>query len=228
VDVNVLRIAWVIARKDLVVEMRSRELAYTTLFFAVACVLVFAFAFIRQGRTPEDVAAGILWVALAFSGTMALGRAFERERQAETLRALLLAPVERASIYLGKLAGLLVLMAAVEAVVVPLVALLFDAPLWRAPGLLIALLAAGTLGFAGVGTLFAAMLVRAHSRDVLLPILLYPITVPVMIAGVRGTAAIFAAEPNFDAARAWLSMLVFFDAIFVTMALWVFAPVMNE
>ncbi len=110
----------------------------------------------------------------------------------------------------------------------PLVALLFDAPLWRAPGLLIALLAAGTVGFAGVGTLFAAMLVRAHSRDVLLPILLYPITVPVMIAGVRGTAAIFAAEPNFDAARAWLSMLVFFDAIFVTMALWMFAPVMNE
>jgi heme exporter protein CcmB len=228
VDVNVLRIAWVIARKDLVVEMRSRELAYTTLFFAVACVLVFAFAFIRQGRTPEDVAAGVLWVALAFSGTMALGRAFERERQAETLRALLLAPVERASIYLGKLGGLLVLMAAVEVVIVPLVALLFDAPLGRAPGLLMALLAAGTLGFAGVGTLFAAMLVRAHSRDVLLPILLYPITVPVMIAGVRGTAAIFATEPNFDAARAWLSMLVFFDAIFVTMALWVFAPVMNE
>jgi len=226
--VNVLRVAWVIARKDLVVEMRSRELAYTTLFFAVACVLVFAFAFIRQGRTPEDVAAGILWVALAFSGTMALGRAFERERQAETLRALLLAPVERASIYLGKLGGLLVLMAAVEVVIVPLVALLFDAPLGRAPGLLMALLAAGTLGFAGVGTLFAAMLVRAHSRDVLLPILLYPITVPVMIAGVRGTAAIFATEPNFDAARSWLSMLIFFDAIFVTIALWVFAPVMNE
>jgi heme exporter protein CcmB len=226
--VKVLRIAWVIARKDLVVEMRSRELAYTTLFFAIACVLVFSFAFLRQGRTPEDVAAGILWVALAFSGTMALGRAFERERQAETLRALLLAPVERASIYLGKLAGLLVLMAAVEAVIVPVVGLLFDAPLARAPGLLIALLAAGTLGFAGVGTLFAAMLVRAHSRDVLLPILLYPITVPVMIAGVRGTAAIFANEPNFDAARAWLSMLIFFDAIFVTMALWVFAPVMNE
>jgi heme exporter protein CcmB len=228
VDVKVLRVAWVIARKDLVVEMRSRELAYTTLFFAIACVLVFSFAFLRQGRTPDDVAAGILWVALAFSGTMALGRAFERERQAETLRALLLAPVERASIYLGKLAGLLVLMATVEAVIVPVVGLLFDAPLARAPGLLIALLAAGTLGFAGVGTLFAAMLVRAHSRDVLLPILLYPITVPVMIAGVRGTAAIFAAEPNFDAARAWLSMLIFFDAIFVTMALWVFAPVMNE
>ena len=94
---NVLRAAWLIARKDLLVEMRSRELAYTTLFFGIACVLVFSFAFVRQGRAPEDVAAGILWVALAFSGTMALGRAFERERQAETLRALLLAPTERAA-----------------------------------------------------------------------------------------------------------------------------------
>jgi heme exporter protein B len=225
---NVLKAAWLIARKDLLVEARSRELAYTTLFFSVACVLVFAFAFVREGRPLDDAAAGILWVAVAFSGTLALGRAFERERQAETLRALLLAPAERASIYLGKLAGLLVLMAGVEIVLVPIVGLLFSAPILRAPWLLAALLAAGTLGFAGVGTLFAAMLVRAHSRDVLLPVLLYPITVPVIIGGVRGTAAIFSAEPNLEAAASWLSMLVFFDAVFVTLALWTFAPVMTE
>jgi len=108
------------------------------------------------------------------------------------------------------------------------VAFLFQVPLFSWPLHLLALLVLGTVGFSCVGTLFAAMLMRSRTRDVLLPILLYPITVPVMIAGVRGTAAIFAAEPNFDAARAWLSMLVFFDAIFVTMALWVFAPVMNE
>jgi len=225
---STLRSAWLIARKDLLVEARSRELAYTTLFFAVACVLVFSFAFVTEGKAVEGAAAGILWVALAFSGTLALGRAFERERQSETLRALLLAPAERAAVYLGKLAGLLVLMAAVEIVVVPVVGLLFAAPIGRAPWLLAALLGAGTLGFAGVGTLFAAMLVRAHSRDVLLPVLLYPITVPVIIAGVRGTGAIFAADPNFDAAVAWLSMLVFFDAVFVTLALWTFAPVMEE
>ena len=225
---SVLRAAWLIARKDLLIEARSRELAYTTLFFAIACVLVFAFAFVREGRALEDAAAGILWVAVAFSGTLALGRAFERERQSETLRALLLAPTERAAIYLGKLAGLLVLMAGVEIVLVPVVGLLFSAPVLRAPWLLAALLAAGTVGFAGVGTLFAAMLVRAHSRDVLLPVLLYPITVPVIIAGVRGTAAIFAADPNLEAATAWLSMLVFFDAVFVTLALWTFAPVMSE
>ena len=225
---GVLRAAWLIARKDLVVEARSRELAYTTLFFAMAAVLVFAFSFVREGRAPEDAAAGILWVAIAFSGTLALGRAFERERQAETLRALLLAPVERASIYLGKLFGLLLLMAGLELVLVPVIALLFNAPLGRAPWLLAALLICGTVGFASVGTLLAAMLVRAHSRDVLLPIVLYPLAVPVVIGGVRGTAALFALEPDVAMAQTWLSMLVFFDAVFLTLALWLFAPVMSD
>jgi heme exporter protein CcmB len=226
--VGVLRAAWLIARKDLVVEARSRELAYTTLFFSMAAVLVFAFSFVREGRAPEDAAAGILWVAIAFSGTLALGRAFERERQGETLRALLLAPVERASIYLGKLFGLLLLMAGLELVLVPVIALLFNAPLGRAPWLLAALLISGTVGFASVGTLLAAMLVRAHSRDVLLPIVLYPLAVPVVIGGVRGTAALFALEPDVAMAQTWLSMLVFFDAVFLTLALWLFAPVMSD
>jgi heme exporter protein CcmB len=226
---SVLRDALLIARKDILIEVRSRELIYTTLFFAVATVLVFAFALVRPDRPPiEDAPAGILWVAVAFSGTLALGRTFERERQSETLRALLLAPVERAAVYLGKLAALLVLMIVVEIVLVPIVALLFEAPIGRAPALLAGLLVSGTVGFAAVGTLFAAMLVRAQSRDVLLPILLYPMSVPVVIAGVRGTAAIFAAEPDLGIAQTWLAMLVFFDAVFVTLALWTFGPVMSE
>jgi heme exporter protein CcmB len=220
-----LSTAWLVARKDLRVEWRSRELLYTTLFFAAACVLVFAFAF---GSPSAETAAGVLWVAVMFSGTVALGRTFERERQSETLRALLLAPVERGAIYLGKLVGLLILMAGIQIVLVPVVGLLFSAPIGRAPWLLAALLAAGTLGFASVGTLFSAMLSRAHSRDILLPMLLYPITVPVVIAGVEGTAAIFAAEPSLAMAEMWLSMLVFFDAVFVTLALWTFGPVMGE
>ena len=226
---NLLHAVWTIARKDLVIEARSRELAYTTLFFAVSVVLVFSFSFVNEhGVAFTDAAAGILWVAIAFSGTLALGRTFERERQADTLKALLLSPAERPAVYIGKLAGVLLLMLAVEAFMVPLVGLLFQAPIGRAPLLLIGLLVAGTLGFAAVGTLFAAMLIRAHSRDVLLPVLLYPITVPLVIAGVRGTASIFAAEPNLAVAQAWLSMLVFFDAVFLTLALWVFGPVMSE
>jgi heme exporter protein CcmB len=183
---------------------------------------------VRGRDVPEDAPAAILWIALAFAGTLALTRVFERERQGETLRALLMAPSARAGVYLGKLVSLLCLMFLVEALLVPLVALFFRAPLFAVTGHLLALLAAGTIGFAAVGTLFAAMLVRAQSRDVLLPVLLYPMTVPVLIGGVRGTAAILAAEPNFAAAQAWLSILIFFDATVVLLALWTFAPVMSE
>lgn len=222
------RAVWVITRKDLLIEARTREILFTTMFFAVACVMVFAFGFVREGRAVTDAAAGILWIAIAFSGTLALGRAFERERQGETLRALLMAPVDRPALYLGKLVGILILLAAVEAIVVPLVALMFQAALFEHLILMLALLAAGTVGFAAVGTLFAAMLVRARTRDVMLPILLYPITVPVIIAGVRGTAALLQPENGEAMARAWLAMLVFFDVVFITLALWTFEPVMTE
>src|SRR6186713_3128591 len=121
------RVVWLILRKDLTVEVRSREIAYTTIFFAVSCVLVFAFALVKEGKPPEDGAAGILWIAIAFSGTLALGRTFERERQSETLRALLLAPTARPAVYIGKLLGIVALLAGVEVILVPLVAFLFEA-----------------------------------------------------------------------------------------------------
>ena len=222
------RTAWLVLRKDLTVEVRSREIAYTTLFFAVSCVLVFAFALVREGRPIEDGAAGILWIAIAFAGTLALGRTFERERQSETLRALLLAPADRPAIYVGKLLGIIALLGAAELVLVPLVALLLQAPLLTRPLWLAAIVVSGTVGFAAVGTLFAAMLVRARTRDVLLPVLLYPITVPVIIAGVRATAALL--QPEFDAAivRFWLMLLLTFDVVFVTLALWTFEPLMTD
>jgi len=223
-----IRLAWLILRKDLTVEVRSGEIAYTTLFFAVACILIFAFALVREGRAPEDGAAGILWIAVMFAGNLALGRAFERERQAETLRALLLAPAPRPAVYLGKLFGIIVLLIGAEAVLVPLIALLFQAPLLAHPFWMTAILVAGTTGFAAVGTLFAAMLVRARSRDVLLPVLLYPITVPVIIAGVRGTATLLQPELDAGIIRFWLALLVTFDVVFVTLALWTFEVVMTD
>ena len=223
-----LTVAVLIMRKDLRVETRSLELFLTTLFFAVSSVLVFAFGFVRDGRPVENAAAGILWIAIAFAGTLALGRTFERERYHDVLRALLLAPVDRPAIYVGKLLGILALLAAVEAVVVPLIALLFQAPLFRHPVLLFLLLLLGTLGFTAVGTLFGAMLVRARSRDVLLPVLLYPITIPVIIAGVRGTAVLLQPEMDLAMARAWIGMLAFFDVVFITLSLWTFEPVMTE
>ena len=223
------RAVWLILRKDLTIEVRSGEIAYTTLFFAVSCILMFAFALVRDGRAPEDGAAGLLWIAIAFSGTLALGRTFERERQAETLRALLMAPAARPAVYVGKLLGIVALLAGVEVVLVPLVTVLFEArALLNHPFWLAAILAAGTLGFAAVGTLFAAMLIRARTRDVLLPVLLYPVIVPVMIAAVRGTAVLL--QPEFDeqVAAFWLALLTTFDVVFVTLALWTFEPVMTD
>jgi heme exporter protein B len=226
--VTFLRVAWLVMRKDLTVEVRSREVLYTTAFFALSCVLVFAFALVKEGQPLEDAAAGILWIAIAFAGTLALGRTYERERHTETLRALMLAPVGRSAIYVGKLLGIVMLMAVVEAVLVPLVGLLFHLRLTAAPLLMLGLLVAGTVGFAAVGTLFAAMLVRARSRDVLLPVLLYPITIPVIIAGVRGTVALVDPSADLPLAEMWLSILVFFDIVFVTLSLWTFEPLMTE
>ena len=223
-----LRTVGLVLWKDLTVEFRSREILYTTLFFAASCVLVFAFSFVKEGRALEDAAAGILWIAIAFAGTLALGRTFERERQSETLRALMLAPADRPAIYTGKLAGMLVIMVAVEIVLVPIVGLLFQAPVTRNALPLAVLVVAGTVGYAAVGTLFAAMLVRARSRDVLLPVLLYPVTVPVIIGGVRGTAALFQSPADLPTAWMWIGLLGAFDAVFMTLALWVFEPVMTD
>lgn len=219
---------WLVVRKDLAIELRSREIALTTLFFAISCALVFAFGFVEDGRTVKGAAAGILWIAIAFSGTLAIGRTFERERQNETLRGLLASPIERPALYVGKLVGVLIVLGAIEAVVVPLIALLFGARLLEHPWMMVGLLMLGSTGFAAVGTLFAAMLLRSRSRDVLLPIVLYPITIPVIIAGVRGTAALLQPEPDLAGARAWGAMLVCFDVVFITLALWTFEAVMGD
>jgi heme exporter protein B len=226
-----LRAVWIIARKDLAIEARSRELINTTVFFALSCVVVFSVSFVGEGgdgRAMGEAAAGILWIAIAFSGTLALGRTFERERYGDTLRALLLAPGARPAVYVGKLLGVVMLLLATEVIIVPLVAFLFQARLFDHALLLVSLLVFGTVGFACVGTLFAAMLGRARSRDVLLPILLYPVTIPVMIAGVRGTAALLAAEPQLEMARVWTMLLLSFDVVFVTLSLWTFESVMTE
>jgi len=182
----------------------------------------------EEGVPVEGAAAGILWIAVAFSGTLALGRTFERERYGETLRALLLTPGSRAAIYAGKLLGMVLLMLGTEVVLTPMVAVFFHAPFFARPLQLVALLVLGTIGFASVGTLFAAMLVRTRTRDVLLPILLFPVTIPVMIAGVRGTAALLQSPPDEAVATLWIGLLTSFDTVFLVLALWTFEPLMTE
>lgn len=224
-----LRAAWLVAAKDLRVELRAREVVVAMAFFASLVVLLFAFAFIKEGKTTPDAAAGILWITIALSGTLGLGRAFDREREGDTLSALMVAPVERGAIYFGKLFGILVFMVLTELFATPLVALLFDAPLLQFPGRLALLLSLGTLGYAAVGSLFAGMLSRSRGRHVLLGILLYPIIVPVLIAGARGTQALLVVPtPDLDGMWLWAKILGLFDTAFVILALWTFEPLMTS
>jgi heme exporter protein B len=226
-----LKTALLVLKKDVAIEVKSFEILSTTLFFAVSCVLIFSFAFVQESGEAIDramVPAGILWIAVAFSGLLALGRTFERERYGDTLKALLLAPAGRPAIYTGKLLGMLLLLFTTELMLVPMIAFIFRAPLFEEPLLLAGLLFTGTVGFAAVGTLFAAMLVRSRAREVMLPILLYPVTIPVLIGGVRGTSALLQAEPSAALAFMWMALLASFDVVFLTLALWTFEPLMTE
>ena len=224
-----LRVAGLVAHKDALVELRSRELALTTLFFAVVAVLVFAFAFVADGQAPREAPAGILWVTTLFAGTLALARAFDREQAHQTLAALLSAPVDRAAIYVGKVLGLVALLAVVLAVVIPLVGLLFEASFWRAPGAVprprgrrcgrAGRRRQPLCGYAGADAEPGRAAARAAVSDG-----------RARAAGGRarhgGAAAAGTRIGRWP--RMWLSILVSYDAVFVTLALWLFDAVTAE
>jgi len=216
------REASAVLAKDLRIELRSGEVLISMLLFSVLVVLVFSFAFVRGGAPLPDVAAGILWVSLAFAGTLGLSRAWDREREADGLKALLLSPAERPAIYLGKAAGIFFFLAATSLVIVPLVAVLFDVPLLLHGEWLLAALLLGLLGFSVVGAFFGALMARAQARDLLLFIVLYPLLMPLFISGVMATSQAFSADPNLAQLRFFLTLLGVFDAVMFVAALWTF------
>jgi heme exporter protein B len=224
--VTFLRDATLVLKKDLLVELRGREVLAPMLFFAVMVVFVFSFGFAGEGGAGADLVAGMLWVGLLLAATIGVGRTFEREREGDTFRALLLTPASRPAVYVGKLCGILVFMALCEIVVVPLLVVLFGAPLLARPGRLLLLLALGTVGLCAVGALLGATLMRTRGRDMMLAIALYPLVVPVVLGGARGTSALL----DGDAAGAdlWLRFLCAFDAVFVVLGLWIFEPLCGE
>ena len=227
---HVATLAW----KDLRVEFRSGEILLTMMFFAVMVVLMFSFAFLREVSSPAegssgvvavaDVAPGFLFIAVLFAGTLGLSRAFDRERESDTMRALLLSPAPRSAIFLGKAVGMMLFMLVVQVVVVPLIWFFFDAPVFDRPLVLALTLLLTSLGFAVVGSVFAAMLLRARSRDVLLPVVLYPILMPLLIAGVKALSGLFINDLDWF----WVKFLLFYDAAFSVAALWVFESLVIE
>lgn len=218
------RVAW----KDLRIELRSREILYTMAFFATLLVVIFSFVFPRQPAVVRAAVPGMLWVTIAFAGTIGLGRAFDRERENDTMRALLLAPVPRLAVFLGKAIAITALVLVVALVATPLLGLFLDAPLFAHVGPIAVVLVLGALGIAIIGSVFAATLLKVRSRDVLLPVILYPLLVPVFVAGTKATGMLVSERPDFDIAWYWIRFLGIYDAVFLVLSLWVFESLVIE
>ena len=202
------------AWKDLLVERRSKETLNALLFFALALLFLFQFALGPDRERLAAVLPGLLWLGFILSGMLGLGRVFLVERENDCWEGLLLAPGDKSAIYLGKLAGSLVLMFVVEAIVLALFALFFNLDLAPVlPGLAL-VIGLGTLGVAALGTLFAAMTAQARARELLFPVLLLPVLVPVLLGTVKATEALLLREPLADVAH-WLKLLVAADVIYV-------------
>ncbi|HEY70431.1 MAG TPA: cytochrome C biogenesis protein [Anaerolineae bacterium] len=211
--------------KDLAAELRSRELMSAMLVFALLVILIFNFALELSVRSVETVTSGVLWVTFVFAGTLGLGRSMAIEKDRGCLDGLLLVPVDRSALYFGKLLGNLIFMLVVEAIVLPLYSLLFSVNLFDPRLLLVILL--GSVGYSAVGTLLASMAVQTRTRDMLLPILLFPIVLPVVVAAVKASNAI---QQSLEMATIWpwLNLLIAFDVIFVAAAFMLFDFVVEE
>lgn len=211
--------------KDLVAEVRSREIFSAMFVFSLLVILIFNFAFELQRRELVSLAAGILWVTFSFAGVLGLNRSFVLEKDKGSLEGLLLSPADRGAIYLAKMLGNLIFILLVEIIVLPLFAIFANLTIPVLPLLPIFLL--GTLGFSAVGTIFAAMATGTRTREVMLPILLFPIVVPVVIAAVKATELVLDGK-NLDAVGDWLGLLMAFDVIFVVVAFLTFEFVIAE
>jgi heme exporter protein B len=224
--VTFARRALVVAWKDLLVERRSKETLNALLFFSLLLLFIFQFALGPDRERLAGVLPGVLWLGFILSALLALGRTFLLEREHDCWEGLLLAPGDKSAIYLGKLAANLALMAVVETLVLGLFVIFFDIDLGRAfPGLAL-VVALGTLGLGAVGTLFAAMTAHVRAREVLFPVLLLPVQIPVLLATVKATEALLLGEP-LGAVAHWMKLLAAADVIYVVIGLLTFDAVLE-
>jgi heme exporter protein B len=211
--------------KDLAAELRSREMLSAMLVFSLLVIMIFNFALDLDAATRSTVTSGVLWVTFSFAGTLGLNRSMAMEKDRGCLDGLLLAPVDRSAIYFGKAIGNLIFMFIVEIIVLPVYSILYNTNLFN-PGLMVVIVL-GSVGYVAVGTLLSSMAIQTRTRDILLPILLFPIVIPVLIAAVKGSTAFLQA---FEMSEIWpyLNFLIVYDVIFIAIAFMVFDYVVEE
>lgn len=224
---NLVQGAWWVAKKDLLIERRTKEVVVTTGLFACLVVILSSLSFYLDPVNARRIAPGVLWVSVTFSGILLVGRGWAREREGDPMRALLLSPLPRGAVYLGKLASNLCFALGIELVIVPLVALFFHIDLLPVLGPLFAVVLTGTLGFVAAATLFGALSVRGGARDLTLSIVIFPLITPALLAATVATKELFAGA-GFEQAIGWLQILVSFDLFFVFAGVTLFDPLMSD
>lgn len=222
---NYLKAISAVAWKDMQAEFRSRELFSAMLVFSLLVILIFNFTLELDIKTRQSVTAGVLWTTFAFAGTLGLNRSMSTEKDRGCMDGLLLAPVDRSAIYFGKVISNLIFMLVVEIIVLPVYSVLYGINLFL-PGLLLVILL-GSIGYTAVGTLLAAMSVQTRTRDMLLPILLFPVVIPVILSAVKASAGILDGSEFSDIIMP-LSLLITYDIIFIAVAFMVFDSVVEE
>jgi heme exporter protein CcmB len=220
-----LRLTWLLFRKDVKIAARSREVLGFMLLFALLCVVVFAFGFLREGAAAADYVPGVLWVTLLFSGTVGLLRLFGPEEEGGTLETVQRSIAGSSPLFFSKALLQLAFSGIVTVLLVPVVAIFFDAPV-RGGSTVVAALALGLVGQAVLGTLCAALLVQVRLREVLLPLVLYPLLAPVLIAGVKATALAQTGAGD-EAVVGWLGLMLAFDVLLLVISPWLHARVVN-
>lgn len=211
--------------KDLRREFRTKEVTTTTVAFALLLMAIFSFAFYVDDESSANVFPGVLWISVAFTATLAITRTFAQERDGGCLRALALVPGTDSSLYLAKFVINMVFVATFELVLVPALVGVFDIEFFAHPAAYVAIVACGTVGFVALGTLVAAMMVHNHMRDVMLPILLYPLAIPLLIASVVITKMVV--NNDVEAVWRWLRVVAAMDVAFFVLSLLLFRWVLR-
>lgn len=220
---GVCSIVW----KDLVTELRTKEMFSSMFLFSLLVIVIFNFAFTPGMEGIEHIVPGLLWVAFTFAGILGLNRSFVYEKDKECIQGLMLCPVSRGAIYTGKMLSNFIFITIIELISLLIFALLFNVEiLGRIPSLVI-IIFLSTLGFSSVGTLFAAISVNTKAREVMLPILLFPIIVPVIIAAVKATEKILGGS-SFTDILSWLKLIIGFDIIFLVLSYLTFDFIVEE
>ena len=220
-----LAVIWAIGRKDLLLETRNKDIIVAVSAFALLVLMVFTFAIDINQVNAKLTGPGILWASIAFAGVTGLNRAFALELEGNTLEALMLAPISRDLIYVGKMFGNFLFLTASQIIVVPIFAVLFNLAVLRWEMLVISLLT--TIGFSAIGTLFAAMSMRVRAREVMLPLLFLPVVTPLIMAAVESTSHVVN-DGSWPEIAQWIQLALAFDIAFIVISAFIFQQILED